>query len=79
MRLTRALRAAHERAGPAQTRSHDLRRATATYLLSRRMGLEDVRNQLGHSSIALNYNTYGHVLEARQREAARVMDAVLGG
>ena len=43
------------------------------------MTLEEVKHQLGHSSIALTSNTYGHVLEARQRGVARVMDAVLGG
>ncbi len=56
-----------------------MRHATATFPLSSGMGLEDVKNQLGHSSITLTSNTYGHVLEQRQREVARVMDAVLGG
>ena len=40
--------------------------------------LEDVKNLLGHSSITLTSNTYGHVLEQRQRQVARAMDAVLG-
>jgi integrase len=40
---------------------------------------EDVKNLLGHSSIVLTSNTYGHVLEQRQREVAMGMDAVLGG
>lgn len=56
----------------------DLRHTTATLLLAQGMGLEDVKNQLGHSSITLTSNTYGHVLEQRQREVARAMDAVLG-
>ena len=43
------------------------------------MGLAEVKNQLGHSSITLTSNAYGHVLKQRQREVARVMDAVLGG
>ena len=41
--------------------------------------LEDVKNLLGHSSIALTSNTYGHVLEQRQSQVASGMDAVLGG
>ena len=41
--------------------------------------LEDVKNLLGHSTIVLTSNTYGHVLEQRQRQVARGMDAVLGG
>ena len=43
------------------------------------MTLEDVKNQLGHSTIVLKSNAYGHVLEQRQRQVARGMDAVLGG
>lgn len=43
------------------------------------MTLEDVKQQLGHSSITLTSNTYGHVPERRQPKVARVMDAVLGG
>jgi len=40
----------------------------ATFLLALGMMLEDVKNLLGHSSITLTSNTYGHVLERRQRE-----------
>ena len=42
-------------------------------------GLEDVKDLLGHSTIVLTSNTYGHVLEQRQLQVARAMDAVLGG
>ena len=48
-------------------------------LLAHGMTLGDVKNQLGHSTIVLTSNTYGHVLEQRQRQVARAMDAVLGG
>jgi hypothetical protein len=43
------------------------------------MTLEDVKQLLGHSWITLTSNTYGHVLEERQRQVAQAMDAVLGG
>ena len=43
------------------------------------MTLEDVKNLLGNSSIVVTTTTCGHVLEQRQREVARGMDAVLGG
>lgn len=52
---------------------------TATFLLAQGFTLEDVKNLLGHSSIVLTPNTYGHVLEQRQRRVALGMDAVLGG
>ena len=72
-------RHALDRAELPHTRFHDLRHSAATFLLSQGFGLEDVKNLLGHSTIVLTSNTYGHVLEQRQREVARGMDAVLGG
>jgi integrase len=77
--ITRAFQAALTRAGLPACRFHDLRHAAATFLLAQGMTLEDVKNLLGHSSITLTSNTYGHVLEQRQRQVARAMDAVLGG
>lgn len=77
--VTRAFQVALERAGLPRSRFHDLRHAAATFLLAQGMTLEDVKNLLGHSSITLTSNTYGHVLEQRQRQVARAMDAVLGG
>jgi len=41
--------------------------------------VEDVKNLLGHSSITLTSNTYGHVVERRQQQVAAGLDAVLGG
>ena len=76
--ITRAFQAALTRAVLPRCRFHDLRHAAATFLLAQGMTLEDVKNMLGHSSITLTSNTYGHVLERRQREVARAMDAVLG-
>jgi integrase len=34
---------------------------------------------LGHSTIRLTADTYGHVLPARAREASKAIDRVLGG
>jgi integrase len=77
--ITGAFQAALERAGLPRCRFHDLRHAAATFLLAQGMTLEDVKGLLGHSSITLTSNTYGHVLEQRQRQVARAVDAVLGG
>jgi len=78
-RVTRSFALALERAGLPHIRFHDLRHAAATFLLAQGFTLEDVKNLLGHSSIVLTSNTYGHVLERRQQQVARGMDAVLGG
>jgi integrase len=76
--VTRAFRRALVRRGLPRSRFHDLRLATATFLLAQGFGLEDVKNVLGHSSIVLTSNTYGHVLEQRQVQVAAGMDAALG-
>lgn len=75
--VTRAFHRALERAGLPHSRFHDLRHAAATFLLAQGFTLEDVKNLLGHSSIVLTSNTYGHVLEQRQQQVALGMDAVL--
>jgi integrase len=77
--ITRCFQDALDRAELPRVRFHDLRHSAATFLLAQGMTLEDVKNQLGHSTIVLTSNTYGHVLEQRQRQVARAMDAVLGG
>ena len=77
--VTRAFQRALARAGLPHYRFHDLRHSAATFLLAQGFTLEDVKNLLGHSSIVLTSNTYGHVLEQRQRQVAMGMDAVLGG
>ena len=75
--MTRSFQRALERVGLPHHRFHDLRHSAATFLLAQGFTLEDVKNFLGHSSIVLTSNTYGHVLE--QRQVATGMDAVLGG
>jgi integrase len=78
-RVWRAFQAALTKAGLPAFRVHDLRHSSATFLLAQGMTLEDVKQQLGHASITLTSDTYGHVLEGRQRQVAAAMDAVLGG
>ena len=77
--ITRCFQDALDRARLSRVRLHDLRHSAATFLLAQGMILEDVKNQLGHSTIVLTSNTCGHLLEQRQQEMARGMDAVLAG
>lgn len=76
--VTHSFQRALERAGLPHSRFHDLRHAAATFLLPQGFTLEDVKNLLGHNSIVLTSNTYGHVREQRQVEVAAGMDAILG-
>ncbi|MFI6782343.1 tyrosine-type recombinase/integrase [Micromonospora sp. NPDC050276] len=52
---------------------HDLRHAFATFLLDQGEELRTVMELLGHSTIRMTADTYGHVLPARARQAASAM------
>ncbi|MEU7944188.1 tyrosine-type recombinase/integrase [Micromonospora taraxaci] len=57
---------------------HDLRHAFATFLLDQGEELRTVMELLGHSTIRMTADTYGHVLPARARQAASAIDRILG-
>jgi integrase len=59
-------------------RFHDLRHSAATLLLAQGVHPRAIMELLGHSSITVTMNTYGHVLPAMMRDAADKMDAILG-
>lgn len=59
-------------------RLHDLRHTAASLMLAGGLSLDDVMRVLGHSSIAVTVNTYGHMVEGRSREIARRMEEVIG-
>lgn len=67
------------RAGVRPVRFHDLRHTAATLMLSRGVHPKIVSEMLGHATIAITLDTYSHVIPTMQREAARVMDELLGG
>jgi site-specific recombinase XerD len=48
-------------------------------LLAQGVSARVVMETLGHSQVSLTLNTYSHVLPALQQDAARKMDAILGG
>jgi integrase len=59
-------------------RFHDLRHSVATILLAAKIDLKVVSELLGHSSIAITADIYGHVLPERQREIINKMDDLFG-
>jgi integrase len=60
-----------------RVRIHDLRHTAATLMREEGVDIEVVQRRLGHSSIAVTLDVYGHVGETRQRDAADRMDALL--
>jgi site-specific recombinase XerD len=53
------------------------RHATASFLLAEGVGLREVMEQLGHSSIALTANVYAHVMPHVLQASADKLDGVL--
>ncbi|HXA30117.1 MAG TPA: tyrosine-type recombinase/integrase [Candidatus Angelobacter sp.] len=68
-----------KRAGLPRLRFHDLRHTAATLLLAAKVSPKVAQELLGHSTVAFTLDQYSHVIEGMQREAAGVMDALLGG
>ncbi len=76
--VNRRFSTARAAAGLEWVRLHDLRHAFATFLLDQGEELRTVMDLLGHSTIRLTADTYGHVLPSRARSAADAIDRVLG-
>jgi integrase len=64
---------------PTSLRFHDLRHSAASLLLAQGVHPRAIMELLGHSSITVTMNVYGHVMPAMMREAADKMDAIIGG
>jgi len=77
--IVRQFKAILAAAGLRDIRFHDLRHSCATLLLAQGVSPRVVMEILGHSQIALTMNTYSHVVPELGREAARRMEALLGG
>lgn len=68
-----------EAAGMRRFRPHDLRHTAATLLLAQGVPLWQVQEILGHSSIQVTKDMYGHLEVEHLRGAADQMEGVLGG
>lgn len=53
---------------------HGLRHTSATFLISKGMDIETVAGRLGHSTSATTQNVYSHFLEAKDKQAADLME-----
>ena len=66
-------------AGLPRVRMHDLRHTYASLLIANGESLKYVQEMMGHSSIKITADTYGHLLkEAHETAAARLDAAVFG-
>ena len=64
-----------EKAGVRQVRLHDLRHTYASLLIQQGESLAYVQKQLGHSSIQVTVDIYGHLIPGANRAAVDRLDA----
>ena len=74
--VLRRFRKLLQQANLPRIRFHDLRHSAATILLSMGVNPKEVQERLGHSSIMMTMDVYGHVLPSMSQEAANKMDDV---
>jgi integrase len=67
------------RAGIEGVRLYDIRHYVATELLGAGVDPKTVAGRLGHTRVATTNDLYGHVIPARDRAAADVLDNILNG
>ena len=68
-----------EQAGLEHWHPHELRHSGASLMLAQGTPLHVVSDVLGHASIAITKDVYGHLLEGDKRAAAESMSRALFG
>ncbi len=76
--LTKRYKALLQRAELPAIRFHDLRHSCASLLVAQGLHMRVVMETLGHSQIGLTMNTYAHIMPDLQRQAADLMEGLLG-
>ncbi len=78
-RVTRTVEAIAIEAGLGKWTPHELRHSAASLLLAQNVPLKVVSEMLGHSSIRVTADVYGHLLDDARAEAATAMESALWG
>lgn len=65
-----------ERAGVRYIRLHDLRHTSATLLIAKGVHAKIISERLGHSSIKITMNTYGHALRSADEAAGNTFESL---
>lgn len=73
----RQWKAARERAGAARLRLHDLRHAYASALIAAGESVKTVQTRLGHASVVVTLDTYGHLWPDSDERTRAAIEAFL--
>ncbi len=65
-------------AGLGMWSPHELRHCAASLLIAMGVPMKTISETLGHSSIRVTANVYGHLFEEARTEAANAMQKALG-
>ena len=71
--------AAVERAGMSGLEIHELRHTAASLMINQGADPKLIQSQLGHSSISITYDVYGHLFPDRLDELASQLDELIRG
>jgi len=71
-----SLQALCEKLGLPAVRFYDLRHTHASLLIAQGVHPKMIAERLGHSSITLTMDTYGHLFPGADKEAANHMDTI---
>jgi len=75
--VTRRLHRIQDRAGLPRIRFHDLRHTFATLTLEAGVDVKTVSQMLGHTDAGFTMNTYMHVTDDMQKNAADKMKTII--
>jgi Phage integrase family len=78
-RVRKVLLLSLKRAGLPRFRVRDLRHTFASLLIQNGKSLAYVRDQMGHASIQIPVDTYGHLVPGGNRDAVDRLDDAPGG
>jgi integrase len=77
--IRRRARAAWKAAGLDPITVHGCRHTAASYLIASGLNAKAVSTILGHASIAITMDRYGHLFPGSEDEAGRLLDAYING
>ncbi len=75
--VRRKLRRICRELGVTEIRFHDLRHLSASLLIRIGTHVKVIQERLGHSSIQVTMDTYGHLIDSPDREAAEALGSIL--